>query len=97
MAGKGYAILRRAGIAVVERCWPTRRADALAGYLIRSLEETAGSDSQARAFRDGMIGRQGAGQVPITGGRRAAQVQLMRARPDAILVGIGTALADDPC
>ena len=43
-----------------------------------------------------MIGRQGAGQVAITGEVARRQVQLMRARSDAILVGIGTALADDP-
>ena len=46
--------------------------------------------------RDGMIGRKGAGQVAITGEIARRQVQLMRARSDAILVGIGTALADDP-
>jgi diaminohydroxyphosphoribosylaminopyrimidine deaminase/5-amino-6-(5-phosphoribosylamino)uracil reductase len=45
---------------------------------------------------DGMIGRQGAGQVAITGDMSRAQVHAMRAEADAILIGIGTALADDP-
>ena len=45
---------------------------------------------------DGMIGRQGEGQVAITGACRTRQVHLMRQEADAMLVGIGTALADDP-
>ncbi len=43
-----------------------------------------------------MIGRKGGGQVAITGPAARQQVHLMRAETDAILVGIGTALADDP-
>src|SRR5690606_18859898 len=45
---------------------------------------------------DGMIGRSGGGQVAITGPVSRRQTHLMRAESDAILVGIGTALADDP-
>ncbi len=45
---------------------------------------------------DGMIGRPGEGQVAITGEVSRRQVHMMRAGVDAILVGIGTALADDP-
>lgn len=45
---------------------------------------------------DGMIGRTGAGQVAITGPLARAQVHALRAETDAILVGAGTAMADDP-
>src|SRR6185312_7943024 len=38
----------------------------------------------------------GEGQMAITGGISRRQVHVMRAEADAILVGIGTALADDP-
>ncbi|MGO4834401.1 RibD family protein, partial [Rhizobiaceae sp. 2RAB30] len=38
----------------------------------------------------------GQGQIAITGPVARAQVHLMRMEADAILVGIGTALADDP-
>ena len=38
----------------------------------------------------------GAGQVAITGPVARGQVQVLRAQSDAILVGIGTARADDP-
>jgi diaminohydroxyphosphoribosylaminopyrimidine deaminase/5-amino-6-(5-phosphoribosylamino)uracil reductase len=43
-----------------------------------------------------MIGRKGAGQLAITGPAARAQVHALRAEMDAILVGIGTARADDP-
>jgi diaminohydroxyphosphoribosylaminopyrimidine deaminase/5-amino-6-(5-phosphoribosylamino)uracil reductase len=43
-----------------------------------------------------MIGRRGEGQVAITGAVSRRQVHRMRAESDAILIGIGTALADDP-
>src|SRR5690606_39006433 len=45
---------------------------------------------------DGMLGRLGGGQVAITGSVSRGQVHVLRAQTDAILVGIGTALADDP-
>jgi diaminohydroxyphosphoribosylaminopyrimidine deaminase/5-amino-6-(5-phosphoribosylamino)uracil reductase len=45
---------------------------------------------------DGMIGKTGAGQVRITGDAARAEVQMLRAESDAILVGIGTAISDDP-
>src|SRR5690606_20519778 len=45
---------------------------------------------------DGMIGRRGEGQVAITGPLARAQAHVLRAETDAILVGIGTAMADDP-
>ena len=45
---------------------------------------------------DGMIGKAGEGQVRITGDVSRAQVQMLRAESDAILVGIGTAISDDP-
>jgi diaminohydroxyphosphoribosylaminopyrimidine deaminase/5-amino-6-(5-phosphoribosylamino)uracil reductase len=45
---------------------------------------------------DNMIGRLGEGQVAVTGPVARAQSQMMRVESDAILVGIGTAAADDP-
>ena len=71
-------------------------ADLMAAYLIRSSKKRPEVTLKLALSRDGMIGRPGAGQVAITGEVARRQVQLMRARSDAILVGIGTALADDP-
>lgn len=96
VSGNGYAILRAAGIEVVERVLADEAAAQMAGYLIRSLKKRPQVTLKLAVSSDGMIGRQGAGQVPITGPVARRQVHLMRAEADAILVGIGTALADDP-
>jgi diaminohydroxyphosphoribosylaminopyrimidine deaminase/5-amino-6-(5-phosphoribosylamino)uracil reductase len=45
---------------------------------------------------DGKIGAAGRKPVAITGEAAKARVHLLRAQCDAILVGIGTVLADDP-
>ena len=45
---------------------------------------------------DGKAGAAGRKPVAITGEAARARVHLMRAQSDAILVGIGTVLADDP-
>ncbi len=45
---------------------------------------------------DGKAGLAGRRPAPITGEAVRARVHLMRATSDAVLTGIGTALADDP-
>ena len=96
VSGRGYAILRQAGIEVVEDVLADRAADLMAGYLMRSLRKRPEVTLKLAVSADGMIGRQGEGQVAITGAASRAQVHVMRAESDAILVGIGTVLADDP-
>ncbi|WP_295814785.1 bifunctional diaminohydroxyphosphoribosylaminopyrimidine deaminase/5-amino-6-(5-phosphoribosylamino)uracil reductase RibD [uncultured Nitratireductor sp.] len=96
VSGKGYAILREAGIEVVEGVLAEEAADMLRGYLTRSLNKRPEVTLKLALSADGMIGRIGEGQVAITGPVSRRQVHMMRAESDAILVGIGTALADDP-
>ena len=96
VSGRGYAILRRAGIAVVENVLADEAGDQLAGYLTRSRLKRPEVTLKLAVSSDGMIGRRGAGQVAITGPISRRQVHAMRAEASAILVGIGTALADDP-
>ncbi|TKT81421.1 bifunctional diaminohydroxyphosphoribosylaminopyrimidine deaminase/5-amino-6-(5-phosphoribosylamino)uracil reductase RibD [Aquamicrobium sp. LC103] len=96
VSGRGYAILRDAGMEVVEGVLADEAADQMAGYLIRSLKKRPEVTLKLAVSADGMIGRLGEGQVAITGPVARRQVHLMRAETDAILVGIGTALADDP-
>ncbi len=69
---------------------------SLAAYLTRQTKNRPYVTLKLAVSADGMIGRQGAGQVAITGPEARAQVQALRAETDAILVGIGTAIADDP-
>ena len=96
VSGRGYAILRNAGIEVDEGICRDEAADVMRGYLTRSVKKRPEVTLKLAISADGMIGRQGAGQVAITGDIARRQVHLMRAEADAILVGIGTALADDP-
>ena len=96
VSGKGYAILRAAGIEVVEKVLATEAAEQMAGYLIRSLRKRPEVILKLALSSDGKIGREGAGQVAITGDIARREVYLMRAEADAVLVGIGTALEDDP-
>lgn len=96
VAGKGYAILRDAGLEVVEGVLADEAAEQMAGYLLRSLKKRPEVTLKLALSADGMIGRRGEGQVAITGAVARRQVHLMRAEADSILIGIGTALADDP-
>ncbi|MGE0279415.1 MAG: bifunctional diaminohydroxyphosphoribosylaminopyrimidine deaminase/5-amino-6-(5-phosphoribosylamino)uracil reductase RibD [Rhizobiaceae bacterium] len=96
VSGKGYAILRAAGIEVVESMLAAQAANQMAGYLTRSLKKRPEVTLKLAISADGMIGRLGEGQVAITGPIARGQVHLMRAESDAILVGVNTAIADDP-
>lgn len=96
VSGKGYAILRAAGIEVVERVLAAQASDQMAGYLIRSLKKRPEATLKLALSSDGKIGRRGQGQVTITGEIARREVQMMRAASDAILIGVGTALEDDP-
>lgn len=96
VSGKGYAILREAGIEVVEGVLAAETADMMAGYLIRSIKKRPEVILKLAVSADDKIGRRGEGQIEITGEISRRQVHLMRAEADAILIGIGTALADDP-
>ncbi|TPM36562.1 bifunctional diaminohydroxyphosphoribosylaminopyrimidine deaminase/5-amino-6-(5-phosphoribosylamino)uracil reductase RibD [Mesorhizobium sp. B2-3-5] len=96
VSGKGYAILRAAGVEVVEKVLAAEAGEQMAGYLIRSLRKRPEVILKLALSSDGKIGREGAGQVAITGDIARREVYMMRAEADAILVGIGTALEDDP-
>lgn len=96
VSGKGYAILRDAGIEVVERVLADQAADRLAGYLTRSVKKRPEVTLKLALSQDGKIGRPGEGQIAITGEVSRRQVHMMRAVSDAILVGIRTAMEDDP-
>ncbi|MBL0933850.1 MAG: bifunctional diaminohydroxyphosphoribosylaminopyrimidine deaminase/5-amino-6-(5-phosphoribosylamino)uracil reductase RibD [Rhizobiaceae bacterium] len=96
VSGKGYAILEAGGIDVTPQILADDAADLLNGYLTRSLSKRPEVTLKLAISSDGMIGREGAGQLAITGPVSRRQVHRLRAESDAILVGIGTALADDP-
>ena len=96
VSGRGTAILEAAGIVVETGVMATESREALAGYLTRQTKHRPHVTLKLAVSADGMIGRAGAGQVAITGPLARAAMQQLRSQTDAILIGIGTALADDP-
>lgn len=96
VSGKGYAILRAAGVEVVEKVLAAEATEQMAGYLIRSLKKRPEVILKLALSSDGKIGMRDAGQVAITGDIARREVYMLRAEADGILVGVGTALEDDP-
>ncbi|WP_313665261.1 bifunctional diaminohydroxyphosphoribosylaminopyrimidine deaminase/5-amino-6-(5-phosphoribosylamino)uracil reductase RibD [Shinella sp.] len=96
VAGRGLSMLQAAGIAVETGVLEAEGCAALAAYLTRQTKKRPYVTLKLAVSSDGMLGRLAAGQVAITGPVSRGQVHVLRAETDAILIGIGTALADDP-
>lgn len=96
VAGRGLRMLAEAGIAVESGVMAEEARRMLAPYLTRQSRKRAHVTVKLAVSADGMIGVKGGGQVAITGPAARAQVHVLRAESDAILVGVGTAVADDP-
>ncbi|ARQ57732.1 UNVERIFIED_ORG: diaminohydroxyphosphoribosylaminopyrimidine deaminase/5-amino-6-(5-phosphoribosylamino)uracil reductase [Rhizobium etli] len=96
VSGRGISMLRDAGIEVDAGVLEAEGRRSLAGYLTRQTKSRPYVTLKLAVSADGMIGRAGEGQVAITGPEARAEVQALRAETDAILVGIGTAISDDP-
>ncbi|WFN87006.1 bifunctional diaminohydroxyphosphoribosylaminopyrimidine deaminase/5-amino-6-(5-phosphoribosylamino)uracil reductase RibD [Agrobacterium pusense] len=96
VSGRGYQILRDAGIVVETGLLRAEAQRALAGYLTRQVKKRPHVILKLAVSADGMIGRHGEGQIAITGPESRHAVHQLRARCDCILVGIRTAIADDP-
>lgn len=96
VSGKGAASLRDAGIQVYENVATHEAKSANLGHVLRIEKARPAITLKLAVSADGMIGRKGEGMVAITGPLARRAVHAMRARADAVLVGIGTVLADDP-
>jgi diaminohydroxyphosphoribosylaminopyrimidine deaminase/5-amino-6-(5-phosphoribosylamino)uracil reductase len=96
VAGQGHARLRAAGIAVEVGLGSQEARRAHAGHLRRMVEHRPQVTLKLALSADRKVGAAGRRPVEITGAAARARVHRMRAMNDAILIGIGTALADDP-
>jgi diaminohydroxyphosphoribosylaminopyrimidine deaminase/5-amino-6-(5-phosphoribosylamino)uracil reductase len=96
VSGRGIGMLAEAGIEVVAGVLEAQAETQLEAYMNRQRRNRPQVTLKLAVSADGMIGRRGAGQVAITGAEARAQSHILRAESDAILVGIGTVLADDP-
>ena len=96
VAGRGHAKLRAAGIAVEIGPGAAEAAHDHAGHFSRIRDKRPHVILKLALSTDDMIAAAGQRPVAITGEAARARVHLLRAQCDAILVGIGTVLADDP-
>jgi diaminohydroxyphosphoribosylaminopyrimidine deaminase/5-amino-6-(5-phosphoribosylamino)uracil reductase len=97
LAGGGADVLRAAGIEVelgVERA--EAEAGALAGWLTGVREQRPFVVWKVAATLDGRVAAADGTSRWITGDEARAAVHRLRATCDAVVVGSGTALADDP-
>jgi diaminohydroxyphosphoribosylaminopyrimidine deaminase/5-amino-6-(5-phosphoribosylamino)uracil reductase len=96
VAGQGHRRLRAAGIAVDVGLCADEARRAHAGHIRRIAAGRPHVTLKLAVSTDDKIGAAGRKPVAITGEATRARVHLQRAHNDAILIGIGTALADDP-
>ena len=96
VASQGHAKLRAAGISVDIGLAAAEAAHDHAGHFRRIRDKRPHVILKLAVSSDDKIGAAGRKPVAISGEAAKARVHLLRAQSDAILVGIGTVLADDP-
>lgn len=96
VSGRGFARLREAGIAVETGVMEAEARRMIAGHIARTTLGRPHVTLKLAQSADGKVAAAGGRPVAITGEASRARVHLMRAESDAIMVGIGTVLADDP-
>jgi diaminohydroxyphosphoribosylaminopyrimidine deaminase/5-amino-6-(5-phosphoribosylamino)uracil reductase len=96
VAGQGHARLRAAGIVVDVGFGAAEAARDHAGHFRRIRDKRPHVILKLAVSSDDKIAAAGRKPVAISGEAARSRVHLLRGQSDAILVGIGTVLADDP-
>jgi diaminohydroxyphosphoribosylaminopyrimidine deaminase/5-amino-6-(5-phosphoribosylamino)uracil reductase len=96
VAGQGLARMREAGIEVVTGVEAEGATAVNAGYLLMRGQDRPLVTLKAATSLDGRIATHTGESQWITGAAARARGHLLRARHDAVVVGSGTAVADDP-
>ncbi len=96
VAGRGHAMLRAAGIAVTEGVCAAEARALQAGFLKRVEQGLPFVTLKLATTLDGRIATASGESRWITGAEARRAVHAMRMRHDAVMVGSGTARADDP-
>lgn len=96
VSGQGLARLREAGIITVSGLARAEAARAHRGHIMRVTRERPAVTLKLARTADGYAGRHEGPRLMISGEIANGRVHLMRAHADAILVGAGTVMADDP-
>lgn len=96
VAGQGHALLRSKGIEVEVGLGAEEARRAHAGHIARVTLQRPHVTLKLAISADGKVAGAGRKRIAITGEDVQSRVFRMRAQNDAILVGIGTVLADNP-
>jgi diaminohydroxyphosphoribosylaminopyrimidine deaminase/5-amino-6-(5-phosphoribosylamino)uracil reductase len=96
VAGEGHARLRAAGIAVDIGVGANEARHDHVGHIHRMRAGRPRVMLKLAISADGKAGAAGRRPITITGEAVRDRVHLLRAQNDAIMIGIGTVLADDP-
>jgi diaminohydroxyphosphoribosylaminopyrimidine deaminase/5-amino-6-(5-phosphoribosylamino)uracil reductase len=98
VAGKGHAILREAGLEVRVGIGAEAARRGNLGHILRVAQGRPMVTLKLAETADGFAAAAGAhdARLMITGQAANNRVQIMRALHDAIMIGAGTALGDDP-
>jgi diaminohydroxyphosphoribosylaminopyrimidine deaminase/5-amino-6-(5-phosphoribosylamino)uracil reductase len=96
VAGRGLALLRDRGVAVTLGVGESESREINAGFLLRLAQDRPLVTLKLAMTLDGRIATHTGESRWITGEPARARGHLMRAQHDAVMVGSGTVLADDP-
>ncbi len=96
VSGRGLSKLRDAGIDVVEGVCADEATSINAGFLMKVVQGRPLVTLKTATTLDGRIATSTGESQWITGAEARRFGHMIRSTHDAILVGIGTALADDP-
>lgn len=96
MAGKGFAQLKAAGIDVTVGVGEAQARQVALGHMLRITQARPVVRLKLAVGADGLVPKGEGAPVWVTGDAARAAAHLMRARSDAILVGRGTVLTDNP-
>lgn len=94
--GRGINMLQKAGVEVIEGLSESEARSINAGFLLRVTSGRPLVTLKVASSLDGRIATGSGESKWITGEPARAQAHALRARHDAVVVGSGTVLADDP-
>jgi diaminohydroxyphosphoribosylaminopyrimidine deaminase/5-amino-6-(5-phosphoribosylamino)uracil reductase len=96
VSGRGYAALRAAGIALETGALAAQAHEINEGFILRITRGRPLITFKTATTLDGRTATRTGESRWISGEAARARAHLLRATHDAVMVGVGTAIADDP-